>query len=145
MARQTISRSQAFAIMKILEAHCAKGDEEGFAKYEAGWSDERVHVETVNPEPDRPITIDAVYRLRAEMFGKVRVPKPPSKSDEEIAALKNEIFALKKIIVGVQEEQRSLTDWVKRLADYIQRNVKAYTPPPGKAVATPPDHKVHHQ
>lgn len=93
---------------KLIEEHCTK--EGGFAKYDSGWSDEKISKQV--SEETGPINIDSVKRLRNEMIGPLTTSPTQKLEDrvhdleERIQELENEIYQLQSLVTKPNQDNK---------------------------------------
>jgi len=139
-----LSQVQFVTALDILRAHCTKGDD-GYVKYEPGWTDERVHEQFTkdNPEPTRLINCETISNMRLRLMGRERSAPGQAKADvftalrAEVETLKAQVQALRFDVNLLHTKQERLLAWSNTVVDFMQR--RGYTPPPGRPQSTPPD------
>lgn len=124
MKKSTMTHVQTIALHALMSQHCQKGDD-GYARYEEGWDDDRILAEINKTNPtDRPYSKPSVTNLRLAMFGKVRVPP--------VAGVADQLAKLQAEVASMQERLTALEQWAGA------RTKQRYMAPPGRPQATPP-------
>lgn len=118
---------------KIIEAHCKLVD--GYAVYEEGWSDNRVHKTLLKALPGRKIGIKSIANMRRDVIGRLKTRTSiglGNATSERLDVLEGHIMALKDIahthmnrIGSLKNELEMMIGHTREQGEKIERHADA--------------------
>jgi hypothetical protein len=107
-----------------------------YAKYDQGWNDHRVAVAT-------GIQIDTVKRIRAKVYGNIRIPQQPAPPARMVPIAAPAPTAHPPVVVGASNLAQQLVARVKRLEEQNDTLIKRLDQLEEVITRPPTPHGVH--
>jgi hypothetical protein len=104
MTKTYLTREQMFLLGDLIRQHCHR-NEDGFAVYDAPWTDE-----LILKQVGSPYNINHVAHLRKELCGKF----PPTTNILNQYQLKDYILELTKRVDGLQAKLDKIEHWARQ-------------------------------